>query len=345
MAHDARLLRSDEKEWRLLRRLAPRNDKLIRRHRNDRRMKCHREERSDVAISLYLLFILLLLGLMSCGGTGKISFDPESEKFYETARLIMTGGEKDIFNHLPDQKSREEFIADFWAKRDPDPDTEENEFKQEFYRRIDYANSHFREGTPGWKTDRGRIYIYLGPPDKTEEFVFHEDPTIRGPILWWVYYEFNLGFEFADERGDSQYKLRRYDGEFNYALEKARLGYIGQAGGGRGQKFMNFNLNFDSAKKEIVISIPAKAFSFREEEGLLKADLEFEFYLYKKGTQKKEKFHEAKSVAMTEEEVLETKQIVFTFPHELKPGSYYLDVIIAGKDAISKTRKIFEIKV
>lgn len=296
-------------------------------------------------ISFFLLLMLFLLGGVNCGGTGKVSLDPASEKFYETARLIMTGQEKDIFSHLPDQKSREEFISDFWAKRDPDPDTEENEFKEEFFERIDYANQHFKEGIPGWKTDRGRIYIYLGPPDQTEEFPFHEESSIKGPILWWIYYKFNLGIEFVDEKGYGQYVLKRYDGNFTYALEKARLGYTGETEGGLEKRYVDFDLNFDSVKKEIVISIPVKAFNFKEEEGLLKADLEFEFYVYEKGTQNKQKSHEARSFEKSEGEVIKMKHIVFSFPCELVSGTYYFDVIIIGRGTINKTRKIFEIKV
>ncbi len=129
------------------------------------------------------LVILVALILMSCGISGKVALDPESRNFYETARLIMTKEEKDIFNHLPDRESRQEFIRDFWAKRDPDSDTEENEFKEEFYGRIEYANRYFREGIPGWKTDRGRIFIYLGPPDKIDQRLFINNPSVKG-LIW-----------------------------------------------------------------------------------------------------------------------------------------------------------------
>ena len=65
-------------------------------------------------------------------------------------------------------EERQQFIEQFWLRRDPTPDTEENEFKEEHYRRIAYANERFASGIPGWKTDRGRIYITFGPPDEIE---------------------------------------------------------------------------------------------------------------------------------------------------------------------------------
>ncbi|GAF84612.1 unnamed protein product, partial [marine sediment metagenome] len=142
------------------------------------------------------LIIIAVVILMSCGFSGKIALDPTSKDFHETARLIMTKQEKDIFNYLPDKESREEFISDFWAKRDPSPDTEENEFKEEFFRRIEYASLRFREGIPGWKTDRGRIYIYLGPPDKVEQRPFVNYPDVKG-LIFWGYYKYRLGIEFV----------------------------------------------------------------------------------------------------------------------------------------------------
>ena len=65
-------------------------------------------------------------------------------------------------------EEREQFIEAFWQRRDPTPDTVENEFKEEHYRRIAYANERFASGIPGWRTDRGRIYIMWGPPDEIE---------------------------------------------------------------------------------------------------------------------------------------------------------------------------------
>ena len=65
-------------------------------------------------------------------------------------------------------EEREQFIEAFWQRRDPTPDTVENEFKEEHYRRIAYANERFSSGIPGWRTDRGRIYIMWGKPDQLE---------------------------------------------------------------------------------------------------------------------------------------------------------------------------------
>jgi GWxTD domain-containing protein len=81
---------------------------------------------------------------------------------------IITDEERAAFKQLSNDEERDNFIEAFWQRRDPTPDTEENEYKEEHYQRIAYANEHFAAGIPGWKTDRGRIYIIYGKPDEIE---------------------------------------------------------------------------------------------------------------------------------------------------------------------------------
>jgi GWxTD domain-containing protein len=81
---------------------------------------------------------------------------------------IITDEEKAVFEKLATDGEREQFIEQFWLRRDPDPRTAENEFREEHYRRIAYANQHFTSGDAGWRTDRGMIYILHGEPDSKE---------------------------------------------------------------------------------------------------------------------------------------------------------------------------------
>lgn len=81
---------------------------------------------------------------------------------------IITDEEKQAFKQLSNDEERDNFIEQFWQRRDPTPDTEENEYKEEHYQRIAYANEHFAAGVPGWKTDRGRIYIMYGKADEID---------------------------------------------------------------------------------------------------------------------------------------------------------------------------------
>ncbi len=86
----------------------------------------------------------------------------------EDVVYIITDEEKTAFKRLRTDEERQSFVESFWQRRDPTPDTEENEYKEEHYRRIAYANDHYPSGIPGWKTDRGMIYIKYGPPDEID---------------------------------------------------------------------------------------------------------------------------------------------------------------------------------
>jgi len=86
----------------------------------------------------------------------------------EDVVYIISPEERRSFLHLSTNEEREQFIEAFWQRRNPDPDSPENSFKEEHYRRIAYANEHYASGIPGWKTDRGKIYIMWGPPDEID---------------------------------------------------------------------------------------------------------------------------------------------------------------------------------
>ena len=86
----------------------------------------------------------------------------------EDVIYIITPEERRSFLHLSTNEEREQFIEAFWQRRNPDPDSPENTFKEEHYRRIAYANEHYASGIPGWKTDRGKIYIMWGAPDEVD---------------------------------------------------------------------------------------------------------------------------------------------------------------------------------
>ncbi len=137
---------------------------------------------------------------------------------------VITPQEKKAFNALKTDEERENFIENFWRRRDPDPDTEENEFREEYYERIAYANEHYASGIPGWKTDRGRIYITFGKPDGVESHPSggsYDRPSYEGggstttyPFETWFYRHLdNVGdgieIEFVDPTGTGEYRIAR----------------------------------------------------------------------------------------------------------------------------------------
>ncbi|HSK71185.1 MAG TPA: GWxTD domain-containing protein, partial [Pyrinomonadaceae bacterium] len=137
---------------------------------------------------------------------------------------IITPEEKKAFKELKNDEERENFIENFWRRRDPNPDTEENEFREEFYERIAYANEHFASGIPGWKTDRGRIYIAWGKPDSIESHPAggsYNRPSYEGggqtttyPFETWFYRHLEgigsgIEIEFVDPTGTGEYRIAR----------------------------------------------------------------------------------------------------------------------------------------
>jgi GWxTD domain-containing protein len=122
---------------------------------------------------------------------------------------IISDEERAAFKLLKNDEERDHFIEAFWSRRDPTPDTFENEYKEEHYRRIVYANDHFGATVPGWKSDRGRMYIMFGPPDEIESYAAKdqdntpgEDPSSYPLEIWhYTYIEGigeNVGLEFVD---------------------------------------------------------------------------------------------------------------------------------------------------
>ena len=140
----------------------------------------------------------------------------------EDVAYFITDEERAAFKRLQTDEEREQFIEQFWLRRDPTPDTLENEFKEEHYRRIAYANENFASGIPGWKTDRGRIYITYGPPDEKESHPSggsYERPPEEGggttstfPFEQWRYrYIEGVGsdiiIEFVDPTMSGEYRM------------------------------------------------------------------------------------------------------------------------------------------
>src|SRR5579872_5624215 len=147
---------------------------------------------------------------------------PYKKWLSEDVGYIITDEERQAFKRLQTDEERQNFIEGFWLRRDPTPDTEENEFKEEHYRRIAYANEHYASGIPGWKTDRGRIYIVYGPPDEIESHPSggtYERPIEEGggttstyPFEDWRYRYIdgignNVMIEFVDPTMSGEYHM------------------------------------------------------------------------------------------------------------------------------------------
>src|SRR5215471_9087210 len=140
----------------------------------------------------------------------------------EDVVYIITPDERNAFLQLETNEEREQFIEQFWLRRSSNPDLPDNDFKEEHYRRIAYANEHYASGIPGWKTDRGRMYIMWGPPDEIESHptgCTYDRPMEEGggstsTYPWetwrWRYLEGigeNIILEFVDPSGSGEYHM------------------------------------------------------------------------------------------------------------------------------------------
>ena len=153
----------------------------------------------------------------------------------EDVAYIITDSERGAFRQLTTDEERAQFVEQFWLRRDPSPGTVENEYKEEHYRRIAYANERFSSDLPGWKTDRGRIYIMFGPPDEIDSHPSggtYQRPAAEGggqtttfPFEDWRYrYIEGIGNDITTEFVDT-----RMNGEYHMTMdpsEKDALKYV-----------------------------------------------------------------------------------------------------------------------
>jgi GWxTD domain-containing protein len=169
----------------------------------------------------------LLSTIFAFQGSQSAKDNPDREDYFkkwlnEDVVYIISSEEKAVFQKLTTPEEKEQFIEQFWQRRNPDPRSSVNEFKEEHYRRIAYANEHFTSGEPGWMTDRGRIYIIHGKPD---EVVSRPDggtyvrPIEEGggtttvyPYEKWRYRYIeglgtNIELEFVDKSNTGKYEL------------------------------------------------------------------------------------------------------------------------------------------
>ena len=161
---------------------------------------------------------------------------------------IITDEERKAFKRFNTDEEREQFVEQFWLRRDPTPDSMENEYKEEHYRRIAYANERYASGIPGWKTDRGRIYITFGPPDEIESHP--SGGTYQRPM--------------AEGGGETS----------TYPFEDWRYRYIDGIGNDVNIEFVDptmtgeYRMTMDPSEKDALLYVPNAGLTLSEQLGL-----------------------------------------------------------------------------
>lgn len=301
----------------------------------------------------YILILAVILPLIfaACGGVKKINTGMdgkpvEMDEFYESVRLIMLKSERQIYKHLPDEDSRRTFIEDFWKKRDPNPETESNENRKDYEKRMAYADRFFRERVGsgrGWESDRGKIFLLLGAPDtrNTERRAVTGALGTRKDALTelWVYDYYRLALRFVDSEGFGVYRLRYWPTNLLTAIDRAK--FVVHQPENRSEPF-SFKARY--AGNKINIQVPVKTIGFEETGDNMNARFKIQVYVY----------HDYKKIDNLEKEhlfedskksVLGRKRIAMNVPYTLdKKGRYYFDIIVEDVASTARYRDMVSVK-
>lgn len=286
-----------------------------------------------------VLILAILFLTFSCSiFERKEKLDPESEEFLSTTRYIITSEEKKEFLSLPPEK-RKDYIEEFWKRR---PEG----FKEEYYRRIEYANKMFGGGgRPGWLQDRGMVYIIYGPPTHMEKYPMGSATYPYAHEIW--NYEY-LQIIFVDLYNSGDYRLTS---ESLFILDTIRSIPTAQVldlkppkekkGAG-----LKFEVESEKAENELKIKIliPYQNISLKKINGTLEAELEVNIVI--SGVQSINKLETYKiSYSMEEIEKLEERYFKIEIPLNLKNGKYRGKITILNKVSKEKQSKKIEFTI
>jgi GWxTD domain-containing protein len=297
-----------------------------------------------------IILLLLAFGpiLFACAAARlPKNMEAKHKQFLSEARYTISGQERRIFSNLPPSE-RDAFIEEFWKKRDPDPATEANEFKEEYYKRIEEANRLFteRDGN-GWLEDRGRIYILLGPP--WERYTYPRGQTFYGkPTEIWYYGFFPIAF--IDNDWNGTYDLDPLSAQQVAMINKAQMDLKPQV---QPEKTLfDFRVGVEKVKGGEVlvrIRIPYRNLWFAAEKGGLRTGLELNLTVFNKSEAVVWDFKETYAVETTEDKLKEVikDDYVIEVPARLGggPGSYRLKTELKNRTDEARVEKNLDFEI
>jgi len=303
-------------------------------------------------ISVVILAMMLLASCSSYNTEKKLN--PDEQEFLSKVRFIITKQERKVFLRLPESE-RKAFIEEFWVKRDPDPLTEENEFKLEYSARIENANRLFRgEGIPGWLTDRGRILILFGPPYSRKQYPSETYGGIIRAREVWYYGNFPILFE--DRNGNGVFRLISTNiaqlNEINYALRQVREDQEDQVQDATTQPLIldfSVELGESASIPVITVKIPYNKIwlNYKSEEDILETALNLNLRILGNDQEIIFEHEEDYTVSLTEEALQDKryKDHVIEVPVILTQGEYVVQAILTNTTGGSKAYKEIKIQV
>lgn len=289
------------------------------------------------------LLLLLVSAGCSMSSLAVRSLPAADQQFLSEVRYIITKEEKKIFPTLG-AAERLQFIEDFWKKRDPSPGTDENEFRDEYYSRIDKANRLFREGSSGWLTDRGRAYILLGDPERRNTYPSGYSFYDR-PMEIWYYKYFTI--VFIDYTFTGVYRLEPLSVQQIGVITSSQMRLKPQIQASNRVVFdFAAKIVMTADKAELILDVPYETMTMAEksgQSGTIETSLKINVLITDAKDQtilQKEEIHPV-SLQTAALETL-AKNLVIQVPLPLSPGKYAALVNIeneADKSQVSKKIK------
>jgi len=306
--------------------------------------------------AFFLAGVLFLLG-SSCASRTAVRTEAPRKSFYDLARQIMTDDEARVFRSLPDEKSRAEFIREFWAVRDPKPETPENEAEIEFEKRARYAALWFGSHNPyrgvdpgdpldnlaGVNEERGRVYLLLGKPDViiffdgTNETESHDGSRSRLRFGQWVLeqwiYDRLHTYVIFKRSSSGEWFLDSFQANFLDQLEWAKLNWL-QADDPRDVKTW-FRFSAAYGPSGIRVTVPVERVSTDDR---FQVELGVQVNVFKDNV-KIDEIRDTKTIQQTKENLFEGKNLRFEIPYTPGPkGDYLFDIIIHDLKASSPSK-------
>jgi len=269
--------------------------------------------------------VVLMLLLDACSGKGGSArtLPPEDRRFLSEVRYLISKKEIKVFKNTAPEE-RQKFIEEFWKARDPDPASEENEFRDEYYRRIEEANHLFNEGSAGWLSDRGRIFILLGDPERRDRypsgFSFYEPP-----VEIWYYASFPI--IFVDYHSEGLYKLDPSSARSITMINSAQQ-QLKPQGITRAVRYLDFALKIQATgpgEAKLTLEIPYRVINLiqNDSSSAYETQLKMTIRVHDKSGEKVLEKEETFLVSVTQDKLAGLGKIhTIEFPIQLPAGKY-----------------------
>jgi len=270
----------------------------------------------------------------------------EDLQFLSEVRYLISKKERKIFKNTPPEERRQ-FIEEFWKVRDPSPASEENEFRDEYYRRIEQANHLFREGSSGWLSDRGRIYILLGEPERRDVFPsgysFYEPP-----VEIWYYGSFPV--IFVDYNREGIFRLEPGSARKITVLNLFQM-QLKPKGIDRNVRQFDFTLKMQElgpGEAKLLMEVPYQVSNLilNEKTGTYETKIKLMVRVSDAEGKTVLEKEELRPVSVSEDMLAQLgKNYLIEFSLHLPPGNYSAQVILENTADRSQARKEIKIKL